>query len=150
MINSLIAQASNIKKEGHPEYTKDSFLVLYPQFSGVIPDEVLEMFVDLGLSCVNAQRFGKAWKHAVSLFIAHFCTLYLQSMQPEGTAAASVVAAASSAGMVTSESADGVSYSRDGSALNDLAGWAAFKMTTFGVQFATLAKLVGRGGMYIW
>ena len=52
--------------------------------------------------------------------------------------------------MVTSESADGVSYSRDGSALNDLNGWAAFKMTTFGVQFATMAKLVGRGGMYVW
>ena len=71
-------------------------------------------------------------------------------MQPEGTDASQVLASASSAGMVTSESADGVSYSRDGSALNDLNGWAAFKMTTFGVQFATMAKLVGRGGMYVW
>lgn len=150
MINSLIAQASNIKREGHPAYTAESFLALYPQFTGVIPEEVLKMYVDLGVSCINAERFGKMWKHAVSLFIAHFCTLYMQSMQPEGTAAASVVAAASSAGMVTSESADGVSYSRDGSALSDLSGWAAFKMTTFGVQFATIARMVGRGGMYVW
>ena len=150
MINSLIAQASNIKREGHPDYTAESFLALYPQFTGVIPEEVLKMYVDLGVSCINAERFGKMWKHAVSLFIAHFCTLYMQSMQPEGTAAASVVAAASSAGMVTSESADGVSYSRDGSALSDLSGWAAFKMTTFGVQFATIARMVGRGGMYVW
>lgn len=150
MINSLIAQASNIKREGHPDYTAESFLALYPQFTGVIPEEVLKMYVDLGVSCINAKRFGKMWKHAVSLFIAHFCTLYMQSMQPEGTAAASVVAAASSAGMVTSESADGVSYSRDGSALSDLSGWAAFKMTTFGVQFATIARMVGRGGMYVW
>ena len=146
----IVSQASNIKKEEHPEYTKETFLLLYPQFRGVLPDAALDMYVDLGLSCVNYQRFNRMWKAAIGLFIAHFCTLYLQSMQPEGTDASQVLASASSAGMVTSESADGVSYSRDGSALNDLNGWAAFKMTTFGVQFATMAKLVGRGGMYVW
>nr|DAU19285.1 MAG TPA: head to tail adaptor [Caudoviricetes sp.] len=146
----IISQASNIKKEEHPEYTKETFLLLYPQFRGVLPDAALDMYVDLGLSCVNYRRFNRMWKAAIGLFIAHFCTLYLQSMQPEGTDASQVLASASSAGMVTSESADGVSYSRDGSALNDLNGWAAFKMTTFGVQFATMAKLVGRGGMYVW
>lgn len=146
----IVSQASNIKKEEHPEYTKETFLLLYPQFRGVLPDAVLDMYVDLGLSCVNYRRFNRMWKAAIGLFIAHFCTLYLQSMQPEGTDASQVLASASSAGMVTSESADGVSYSRDGSALNDLNGWAAFKMTTFGVQFATMAKLVGRGGMYVW
>jgi hypothetical protein len=146
----IVSQASNIKKEEHPEYTKESFLLLYPQFRGVIPDAALDMYVDLGLSCVNYKRFNRMWKAAIGLFIAHFCTLYLQSMQPEGTDASQVLASASSAGMVTSESADGVSYSRDGSALNDLNGWAAFKMTTFGVQFATMAKLAGRGGMYVW
>ncbi len=146
----IVSQASNIKKEEHPEYTKETFLLLYPQFRGVLPDAALDMYVDLGLSCVNYRRFNRMWKAAIGLFIAHFCTLYLQSMQPEGTDASQVLASASSAGMVTSESADGVSYSRDGSALNDLNGWAAFKMTTFGVQFATMAKLVGRGGMYVW
>lgn len=146
----IVSQASNIKKEDHPEYTKETFLLLYPQFRGVLPDAALDMYVDLGLSCVNYRRFNRMWKAAIGLFIAHFCTLYLQSMQPEGTDASQVLASASSAGMVTSESADGVSYSRDGSALNDLNGWAAFKMTTFGVQFATMAKLVGRGGMYVW
>lgn len=146
----IISQASNIKKEEHPEYTKETFLLMYPQFRGVLPDAALDMYVDLGLSCVNYRRFNRMWKAAIGLFIAHFCTLYLQSMQPEGTDASQVLASASSAGMVTSESADGVSYSRDGSALNDLNGWAAFKMTTFGVQFATMAKLVGRGGMYVW
>lgn len=146
----IVSQASNIKKEEHPEYTKETFLLLYPQFRGVLPDAALDMYLDLGLSCVNYKRFNRMWKAAIGLFIAHFCTLYLQSMQPEGTDASQVLASASSAGMVTSESADGVSYSRDGSALNDLNGWAAFKMTTFGVQFATMAKLVGRGGMYVW
>ena len=150
MINGIVAQASNIKRDGHPPYVVEDFLRGYPQFFGNIPDEMIEGYVELGLSCVNYKRFGKMWRVAVGLFIAHFCSLYLQSMQPEGATAGSVLAAASSAGMVTSESADGVSYSRDGSALNDLNGWAAFKMTTFGVQFATMARLAGKGGMYVW
>ena len=28
-------------------------------------------------------------------------------------------------------------------------GWAAWKLTTYGTQFATLARMVGKGGMYI-
>ena len=146
----IVSQSLNIKKEAQPESTKESFLLLYPQFRRVLPEAALDMYVDLGLSCVNYKRFNRMWKAAIGLFIAHFCTLYLQSMQPEGTDASQVLASASSAGMVTSESAAGVSCSRDGSALDDLNGWAAFKMTTFGVQFATMAKLVGRGGMYVW
>lgn len=150
MINGFIAQASNIKAGDHPPYGVSDFLDRYPQFSGNVPEEVLRDYVELGLSCVNYKRFNAMWKTALGFFIAHFCTLYMQSMQPYGTAAASVVATASSAGMITGESADGVSYSRDGSMLNDLAGWAAFKMTTFGVQFASMARLVGKGGMYVW
>ena len=150
MIYGLISQASNVKREDHPEYTVSDFLDRYPQFEGTLPKEVLNDYVELGLSCVNYRRFNAMWKTALGFFIAHFCTLYLQSMQPGGTDAATVVAQASSVGMITGESADGVSYSRDGSALSDLTGWAAFKTTTYGVQFATLARLVGKGGMYVW
>lgn len=150
MITGITGQASNIKKPDHPAYTKDDFFAIYPQFKSTIPEAVADMYVTLGLDTVNYTRFGKAWRVAIGLCIAHFCTLYLQSMQPEGTAAASVIAAASSAGMITGESADGVSYSRDNSATADLNGWAAFKMTTFGLQFASLAKRYVRGGMYVW
>lgn len=59
MINSLIAQASNIKREGHPDYTAETFLALYPQFTGVIPEEVLNMYVDLGVSCTNRSGSGR-------------------------------------------------------------------------------------------
>ena len=68
----IVSQASNIKKEEHPEYTKETFLLLYPQFRGVLPDAALDMYVDLGLSCVNYKRFNRMWKTAIGLFIAHF------------------------------------------------------------------------------
>lgn len=150
MIYGLTAQASNIKRDEHPPYTADDFLARYPQFEGNVPDDVLDDYVEMGLACVNYRRFNHMWKTALGFYIAHFCTMYMQSMLPGETSAAAVVAKASSVGIITGESADGVSYSRDGSALNDLAGWAAFKATTFGVQFATIAKMVGKGGMYVW
>lgn len=150
MINGIVGQASNVKPEGNPAYSENDFLERYPQFENNVPDAIIADYVELGNSCVNYKRFNRMWKTAIGLFIAHFCTLYLQSMQPGGTDAATVVAQASSVGMITGESADGVSYSRDGSALSDLTGWAAFKTTTYGVQFATLARMAGKGGMYVW
>jgi hypothetical protein len=151
MYHPLSAQASNIKMRENPLYTLNDFLTFYPQFAGLLPDVVLSSFLELGQACVSKQRFGKMWQLSIGLFIAHFCTLYLQNAAEPGTEAADVLNAAQAAGVVTSESADGVSYSMDTSTLSqDLAGWAAFKMTAFGSQFATIAKLVGKGGMYIW
>lgn len=151
MYQPLIAQASNIKTQANPVYALSDFLTFYPQFKGLLADVVLQSYIDLGQACVSKQRFGKMWQLAIGLFIAHFCTLYLQSMSGAGSEVADVLSAAQTAGVVTSESADGVSYSMDTSASsNDLAGWAAFKLTTFGVQFATIAKLVGKGGVYVW
>ncbi len=151
MYHPLTAQASNIKTQENPLYTLNDFLTFYPQFAGLLPDVVLNSFLELGQACVAKQRFGKMWQLAIGLFIAHFCTLYLQNVAEPGTEAADVVNAAQAAGVVTSESADGVSYSMDTSMLSqDLAGWAAFKLTAFGSQFATIAKLVGKGGIYIW
>lgn len=151
LYHPLIAQASNIKTEENPVYSKEDFLEFYPQFDGKMPDVVLNSFLELGQACVSKQRYGKMWQHCIGLFIAHMCTLYMQSAADAESPAADVLAAAQAAGVVTSESADGVSYSMDTSALSqDLAGWAAFKLTAFGVQFATLARFAGKGGIYVW
>lgn len=151
MINGLVAQASNIKMRENPPYSREIFLEFYPQFSDKLPDAVLSSFVELGQACVSEQRYGMMWRVAIGLFIAHMCTLYMQSAADADSPASDVLAAARAAGVVTSESADGVSYSMDMSALSqDLAGWAAFRLTAFGVQFASIAKLVGKGGIYVW
>lgn len=150
MILNLTAQASNIKRENERYYGIGEFVELYPQFVELIPDAALVSFVELGNKCISDKRYGDMWKHAIGLFIAHFCTLYLQSAQEADSPATKVLDTARAAGVVTSEIADGVSYSMDLSALNDLNGWAAFKLTAFGAQFATIAKLVGKGGIYVW
>lgn len=151
-INGLLAQASNLKPtDGNPSYTVADFEELYPQFKGLVPDAAISQYVEMGNACVNKRRYGAMWKTAIGLFIAHFCALYLQSQTEAGSDANSVLAAATNAGLLSGESADGVSYSREiGSITSDLAGWSGFKLTSYGVQFATLAKMAGKGGMYVW
>ena len=132
-------------------YTEEKFYAVYPQFKNMVPTSVISMYIALANQVVNKERFHGYYEVAIGLFVAHFLTLYLQSAKPEGTAAQSVLSAGATAGVVTSESADGVSHSMDtGSLMSDLNGWASFKLTTFGVQYATIAKMVGKGGMYVW
>ena len=76
----------------------------------------------------------------MSLFIAHFLTLYLESMSDSDTPSADeVISSATVRGIITSESVSGVSYSQDVSTI-----------TKYGVQFASIAKLMGKGGMLVW
>lgn len=151
-INGILGQAANVKPtEGNPSYTVDDFLALYTQFKGLIPDAAISQYVDMANACVNKKRYGAMWKTAIGLFTAHFCALHLQSQKEAGSDASSVLAAAMNAGLLSSESADGVSYSKEiGSITSDLSGWAGFKLTSYGVQFATIAKMAGKGGMYVW
>ena len=85
------------------------------------------------------------------LFISHFLTLYLQSKTPEGSPENQVIAAGEARGLKASKAVDSVSVSYDfTTAMQDLDGWAAFKLTTYGTQFATLAKIYGMGAAYVW
>lgn len=148
---NLRTQASNIKRPNNTTYTTEEFLATYPQFGGgIIPEAVLGSYLEMANAVVSEVRFGAMWKYAIELFAAHMISVWLMGFQEEGTPAAEVVAQCSNIGVITSESADGVSYSLDTSALQDLAGWADFKLTRYGIQYAALAKRLARGGMYIW
>ena len=143
----LRAQASGIKKPNNSTYTSEQFLAVYPQFATVVdgapvvPSAVLDMFIDLTNEVVSEQRFGKMWEYCCGLYAAHMLTLWMQGNVPDGSSADDIVAAGSSIGTVTSESADGV---------QDLSGWADFKLTRYGVLYASIAKRLCKGGMYIW
>jgi len=81
----------------------------------------------------------------MALYIAHFLELYIKSLA-DGKAGNSQIEP-----LITSESAGDVSWSGDISTVtNDLNGWGAFKQTPYGIQYASLAKVYGLGGMYIY
>ena len=155
LLLALRGQASNIKPENQGTYTSAEFLALYPQFATTganpaIPTAVMDMMLDLTNEVVSQTRFGPRWKLACGYYLAHMLTLWLMGNVPAGADPADIVSAGSSIGAVTSESADGVSYSVDTSAVQDLTGWADFKLTRYGVLYASMARLAAKGGMYVW
>ena len=89
------------------------------------------------------------WKIATGLFVAHFCTLCLESLASPDSGAAAVISAGQARGVIASESASDVSASYDTSIANDMNGWAAWKLTSYGMQLATQARIVGMGGMMV-
>ena len=154
--HSLIRNASNIKGGQNPPYTCRNFKKAYPQFwddqgKPRVPLEVIDMYIAFAHGCLKERRYKGAWTVAMGLFIAHFLILYMQTMVDPECPAATVIQAGQSKGLTTAKTVDGVSVSYDFSvALADLDGWAAWKLTTYGLQLASMAKLYGKGGMYVW
>jgi len=87
----------------------------------------------------------------MSLFIAHFLTLYLQTLSSAEDSVKKIINAGLAKGVQTSKSAGDLSVSYDFSIIaNDFEGWGTYKQTAFGQQFLTLAKVVAKGGMVVW
>jgi len=153
-IIGIIGGASNIRTGDNPPYTFDDFVAMYPQYGGAeppLPQPIIEMFIGLADACVKQVRWHSYWQIAMGWFVAHFCTLHLQGIaDPEGGAAAAM-AAGQAKGLNTSEAVGDVSVSMDYNQIGqDLDGWAAWKLTIYGQQLATIAKTLGRAGMYVY
>lgn len=145
------AIASNIREGDNPEYTIEDFRNAMPAFTPeIIYDAALQGYIDLANEIVQYARWGNLWREGMRLVIAHYCTLFLQQPHDVGMTEAEIVNAGKVQGSVTSKSVGGVSVSLDNStAVSDLQGWGTWKLTTYGAQFAQLAKMVGKGGMFI-
>ena len=142
--------ASNIPTGDNPEYAISEFRAMMPPFTeSVISDETLQPYIDMASSVVREARWHSLWRLGMALFIAHFVTLFLD-MPASGASSDEITGSAKSGGLISSESTGGVSVSYDhSSAATDLTGWGAWKLTSYGVQFATLARIVGKGGMLV-
>ncbi|HWQ41317.1 MAG TPA: DUF4054 domain-containing protein [Desulfosporosinus sp.] len=153
----IITNASNLRTGENPPYTLEDFLSVYPQFGPdteglhLVPTVILQMYINLANASIQEARYHGAWALCMGFFVAHFATLWLQGMASAGSPAAQVLEAGKAQGLTTSESVGDVSVSTDYSAIaNDLDGWAAWKLTIYGQQLATIGKLMGKGGMMVW
>jgi len=153
----IIGEASNIRTGSNPPFLLCDFLEVYPQFGlGVdgnytIPVEIIQIFINLADACIKEARWHSYWKIAMCWFVAHFCTLYLQGLADPNGGAAAAMAAGQAKGLNTSEAVGDVSVSMDYNQIGqDLNGWASWKLTIYGQQLATIAKMLGKGGMYVY
>lgn len=168
-VYGIIARASNIRNKQNPEYTKEDFFKFYPQFTKkkfitittdegeeikeefIIPDVVIEAYVKLAHASINYGRYHELWEICMGLFIAHFLTLYLQTMADPDSSVKSIISKGLASGLPTSKSAGDLSISYDFSTItNDFNGWGTYKLTEFGQQLITFAKVVSKGGMVVW
>ena len=155
----VITEAANIRFGDNPAYTIADFVAFFPQFGSVndqdvyteiVPHAVLQLYINLASSCISYLRWGSgAWSIAMSLFVAHFATLYCQSVAPEGSTARQVAAMAQAKGIQVSKSAGPLSTSYE-TITKGIEDWGSFLLTEFGQQLATMGSIVGMGGMYIW
>jgi hypothetical protein len=156
----MFGSGSNILTGTNPAYATTDFLAFYPQFGNnsegvpVVPTTVLQAFVTLATNTLNQARWQSMWAMAIGWYVAHFCTLYLQSVADPNGGAAAVFEAGRAQGVITSKTVGDVSVSYDpnlaGRDTPTMAGWGAFHLTVYGQQLITMGRLVGKGGMYIY
>lgn len=155
-VEQISASASNILPGTNPSYDSKDFFSMYPQFrtdangDDLIPPIILQMYIDLASACVKQSRYRTAWAMCMGFFVAHFATMWLQGTVSPGSSAGQVLEAGKAQGLATSESVGDVSVSTDYSTIAvSLSSWAAWNLTIYGQQFATIGRMVGKGGMYV-
>ncbi len=155
--NGISGSASNIKAGTNPPFTLKDFYSIYPKFgandegNNLIPEFIIQMYLDLANNCIKENRWHSCWKIGMGFFIAHFCTLYLEGIADPNSGAAGVLESGKAKGLDTSVSVGSVSVSTDYSIISSgIAGWAGWKLTSYGQQLATIGRLLGKGGMYVY
>jgi Protein of unknown function (DUF4054) len=113
-----------------------------------IPPLVLQLYINLASASLQSVRWLELWPLAMPLFVAHYCTLYLRSEGNVGTTAGQIASSGLTRGIMVSKAAGNVSASiQVPSGLED---WGAWTETEYGIQLATMARIVGMGPSYQW
>ena len=131
------------------------FRLDFPQFytdegASLVPSSMLEQFIDLANDSVLPSIWGKQWRYAAVLFVAHWSALYLKTYSDGSPNAAAVASKAGHQGLVASATLGDTSISYDNSA--EVAGtekWGMWNATQYGSQLATMARMIGIGGIYV-
>ena len=125
---------------------EQSFRETMPAFADAAqyPTFQFNFYLNLGKKLLNEDRWEDLLDYGLTLFIAHYLTLYKRRMD-----AASVGGDAGKiVGNETSKAVDSVSKSMDvsGVIITDAGHW---NQTTWGVQFYQLMMMAGAGGIQL-
>jgi hypothetical protein len=150
LASQLLANAANIMTGTNPSYVMEDFLAYYPNFAGNIDDTILQSFINMANAVVLKARWHALWPYGMANFIAHMATMYLEAVGPMNPTVDQVVTAGGAKGVITSESVGDVSASYDFSRIaEDLRGWGDMTLTKYGQMYASKARLLGKGGLYV-
>ena len=155
--------AANISPVGEVgNYSADMFKADFPQFfkksvvegdtvyTPLIPSTMLSLFINNANKSIIPSRWGDDWRYAAGLFVAHRASLYLKTYQDGSNSAAEVASKSGQSGNVASATMGDTSISYDNTAINSGSEkWGTWNATQYGAQLATMARMIGIGGMYV-
>lgn len=139
----------------NPPYLVSDFLAMYPKFGPspgvfVVPQLIIQLYINLANASLIQNNWGiSLWPVAMGLFVAHFCTLYLQSDGTPSTIPGVIAQSGMARGIAISKSAGDVSVGYQ-TLLSELSGFAQWTLTTYGTQLATFGKTIGTRSMLLW
>lgn len=113
-----------------------------------VPFAALQAFLYLATASLVQARWLSQWTYAMCLYIAHYATLYAQSDGNQNSTVGQIVSQGISTGIAVAKSVGDVSISYQH--IQGIEGFAAFNLTSYGQQLATMAKLLGAGPMLLW
>lgn len=119
----------------------NSFRVAYPVFADLIayPPEAVAYWIGIAVSRLDPIRWSTLLDEGTALFVAH--RLALSKMAATG-------AVNGAFGMVSSKSVGGVSIAYNYE-VGRLENGGAYNLTVYGIEFLTLARMVGTGGIQL-
>ena len=123
-------------------------LTLWSPANYMLPSPALYAYIAFASASIQQQRWLDAWTIGMALFVAHYATLYLRSDGNYSSVPGIAAAAGLARGITTSKGVGGVSQGIE--TVKGLDSWAAWNTTEYGVQLATMGKLVGMMGMWIY
>ena len=164
--HGLISAAANMPQPGElGTYTKEMFLTDFPQFTkkqvsqegesesqvaSLVPDPMLQVFIDNGNASILPTRYGKIWRYAAGLYVAHFSALYLKTYSDGSVTPARAAATGQQAGLVKEATMGDTTIRYDNEAITEAsAKWGSWNATQYGQQLVTMARMIGMGGMYV-
>ena len=130
----------------NPDYEWADFLEVFPQFDGVVPTSIFEIFRNLAMKTLSVEQWGQeAWVVGMAYFIAHFLVLYLKCT-PEVSCnkpatREEILNSSASSGLLKEKAANTLKMVYDNSIIaKGLEGAGAFLLTTQGQTYLTMAK----------
>lgn len=123
-----------------------SFRDMFPEFASatVYPDAMVDMWITAAGGLLSAERWGSLLDLGTSLFVAHNITIGAANARAGSRGATP----GASSGVVSSKSIDKVSVAYDTGATT-IADAGAWNLTSYGVRYLQLARMVGAGGLQV-
>jgi Protein of unknown function (DUF4054) len=112
-----------------------------------VPIVVLLTFTFLARASVMRARYHATWKFCVSLFVAHYATLYMRTESQPNATASQVASSGLTKGILITRAAGDVSATSQ--LIAGYEQWGAWTETQYGEQFITIARATNCGPIWV-